>query len=117
MKVASAIVNPTIPEKDCVLVDIPEEDLQKKDENRKELLRNGVFGGRLGREICHISRRLGREGQHQSDRDLPPINFAQGITTRSKTTASEQQGIAFLTVLILCSSSALNLGGVEEKNW
>ena len=117
LKAASAGGGPAITDndKDCVLVDIPEEEVQKKEENSKELLKNGVFGGKLGREVCHISRRLGREGKHQSDRDLPPINFAQGITTRSKTTASEQQGITFLTVLILCSTYALNVGGIEEK--
>jgi hypothetical protein len=105
---------PFIPD-DILLVDIPDEDLQKKEENREKLFRNGVFGGQLGREVDHISRILGREGQHQSDRDLPPLNFSQGITTRSKTTASEQQGIAFLTYLILCSTYALNKGGIEEK--
>jgi hypothetical protein len=105
----------SIDENNLVLSDIPEQDIQKKEEDRKKLLKNGVFGGQLGREVTHISRCLGREGQHQSDRDLPPINFSQGITTRSKTTASEQQGITFLTNLILCSTYALNIGGIEER--
>jgi hypothetical protein len=115
LKAASAVEEPSINDKDVVLKDIPEEEIQKKEQNKKKLLKNGVFGGQLGLEVCHISRRLGREGQHQSDRDLPPINFALGITTRSKTTASEQQGIAFLTTLILCSTYALNKGGIGEK--
>ena len=68
------------PNNDALLEDIPEEDIKLKAETREKLLVQGVFGGQLGREVSDISRYLGREGQHQSDRDLPPINFAQGIT-------------------------------------
>ena len=96
------------------LIEIAAEPPQKT-ATTKDIIKRGAFGGQAGREVDYISKLLGREGQHQSDRDMPPLNFSNGITNRAKTTASEQQGIMFLTHLILCSTFALKKGCIMDR--
>ena len=107
---------PVTEESRASLKNVVEEISKKnKQDDTKERIKNGAFGGQAGREVNYIAKRLGREGQHQSDRDMPSLNFSQGITNRSKTTASEQQGIMFLTNMILCSSYALKEGCIMDR--
>jgi hypothetical protein len=88
---------------------------QKKREDKEQRIRSGVFGGILGSEIDYITRRIGRELQHQSDRDLPIVHFASGIITRSKMGASEQQGVCLLVLFLLCSTYAVSEGKIKNK--
>ena len=90
-------------------------DPDEQTDSTADKIKKGAFGGQNGREVNYISKKLGIEGKHQSNRDMPPLNFSQGITNRSKTTASEQQGIMFLTHLILCSTYAVQTGGIMNR--
>ena len=62
-----------------------------------------VFGGVTGKRVDVISKIIGKQLQHQSDRDLPRTLFGKGIINKAKSTASEQQGMLLLFLIILCS--------------
>jgi hypothetical protein len=73
---------------------------------KEDLVTSGVFGGPMSNQVNYISRRIGREMQHQSDRDFPRMTFTRGITKRSKINASEEQGVMLLFLIILASTFA-----------
>ena len=97
---------------DSFFKSLPSNQGEAQEKSLEDLIEKGVFGKQLGDQINYISRVLGREGQHQSDRDLPCLNFACGITKQSKITANEQQGVMFLFLLILCSSFSRQNGSL-----
>lgn len=80
-----------------------------------ELLKIGVFGGMMGKMVNAISIVLGEQLAHQSDRNICRLYFPQGIMTRSKTTASEQEGLTFLMAIILASTWSLQDGGLRDR--
>jgi hypothetical protein len=80
-----------------------------------ELLRNGAFGGVMGKMVNAISVVLGEQLSHQSDRNICRLYFPQGIMSRSKTTASEQQGLTFLMIMILASTWSLKKNGLRDR--
>lgn len=77
-----------------------------------ELVKSGVFGGQMGKMVNVISIVLGEQLAHQSDCNICRLYFPQGIITRSKTTASEQQGLTLLMVMILASTWSLKENGL-----
>jgi hypothetical protein len=80
-----------------------------------ELLKNGVFGGAMGNMVNAISVVLGQQLSHQSDRNICRLYFPQGIMSRCKTTASEQQGFTLLMALILASTWSLKDNGLRDR--
>lgn len=80
-----------------------------------ELVKNGAFGGVMGKMVNAISVVLGEQLSHQSDRNICRLYFPQGIMSRSKTTASEQQGLTFLMVMILASTWSLKKNGLRDR--
>jgi hypothetical protein len=74
-----------------------------------------VFGGITGQKVDNLSRALGVLLTHQSEHNLPRTHFSQGVVNSSKTTASEQQGIALLFNIILCSTWAVEEQGLALR--
>jgi hypothetical protein len=74
-----------------------------------------VFGGITGQKVDNLSRVLGSMLTHQSEHNLPRTHFSQGVVNSSKTTASEQQGIALLFNIMLCSTWAVEKEGLALR--
>jgi hypothetical protein len=77
-------------------------------DKKKKRKRTGVLVGVHSKRIDNLSRRIGRQIQHQSYRDNPPVYFAAGISTQAKTSSSEKAGILLLYLVILCSNYGRN---------
>ena len=82
---------------------------------QEDLVKAGVFGGKMGKMIDAISIVLGEQIAHQSDKNICRMHFPQGLMTRSKTTASEQQGLTLLMSIILSSTWSLQMGGLQNR--
>jgi hypothetical protein len=80
-----------------------------------DLIKKGVFGGAFGKMVDVISVIVGLQLSRQSDRNICRVNFPRGIMSRTKTTASEQQGLTFLMNVILCSTWAAHEGGLRDR--
>ena len=78
----------------------------------EQMIKNGAFGGQWTQMVDNLSRALGQMIAQQSDHNMPRTHFTQGIVHHSKTTAAEQQGIAFLFNIILCSTWAVEKDGL-----
>jgi hypothetical protein len=88
---------------------------EKIRQTKEKRIRNGVFGTILGHEMNYITLRIGRQLQRQSDHDLPSVFFANGVITRSKVAAHEQQGLCLLVLIVLCSTYAQSDGGIATR--
>ena len=82
---------------------------------QEDLIKRGVFGGKMGQQIDAIARILGKQLAHQSDRNICRLYFKQGIISRTKTTASEQQGLTLLMAMILASTWSLQEDGLRDR--
>jgi hypothetical protein len=80
-----------------------------------DLIKKGVFGGAFGKMVDVISVIVGLQLSRQSDRNICRVHFPRGIMSRTKTTASEQQGLTFLMNVILCSTWAAHEGGLRDR--
>ncbi len=89
-----------------VVVDPPADTDDEEWLNQEDLIKKGVFGGRMGMQLNAIGRILGALSMRQSDRDLPRTNFPNGLTSRSRITAAEHQGMVYLMTIILASAWA-----------
>ena len=82
---------------------------------QEDLVKAGVFGGKMGKMVDAIAIVLGEQISQQSDKNICRTHFPQGLMTRSKTTASEQQGLTLLMSIILSSTWALQMGGLQNR--
>jgi hypothetical protein len=71
--------------------------------NPDEVTGRFVMSDAMKIEIDVIAKTYGRMLQHQSDRNLPRTYFANGISSETKKSAHEQQGVLLLLLIILCS--------------
>jgi hypothetical protein len=71
---------------------------------KKKRKKNRALGGVHSKRVDNLARRLGRDLQHQSYRDIPPCYFSAGISTQAKTSSSEKAGILLLYLIIFCSN-------------
>ena len=62
------------------------------------------LGGKTARQFNALGTFVGTILKYQSNRDLPPMPHAKGITNTSKTTSSEKQGLLLLYLIIFCTT-------------
>ena len=85
--------------------ELPEEELElARQQSRQKQIDSGVFAGDVTLEVNFIAFVLGRQLQHQSDRELPRVYFPRGVVHRKKIQAHEQVGLLLITLFIITSS-------------
>ena len=63
-----------------------------------------IFNDKECDEVDTLARLIGKQLQHQSDRNLPRTFFMSGITSKKKKQGQEEQGVILVWMFILLSS-------------
>ena len=83
--------------------------------------KNNVFDNKRCDRVDNLARIIGKQLQHQSDRDLPITYFSSGITSEKKKQAQQEQGVIIVWMFIFLSVDKKDFislfGQPRYNNW